>query len=126
MLVLSSVAVTAETPVNFWTVFSGDDGVIMQKLVDQFNAENTDGIVVTHVPLTSDDFYTKLPLAVQTGEDVPDVMIAHIERVAKLAADGILTDMNFTIENGIDLASLPEDIVAKSNIDGYQYAVPWD
>lgn len=126
MLLLSTIGASAEIPINFWTVFNGDDGIIMQNLVDQFNAENTDGIVVTHLPMSADDFYTKLPLAVQTGEDIPDIMIAHIERVAKLAADGIITDMDFTIECGIDLSSLPAESVARGNIDGCQYTVPWD
>lgn len=123
MLCLSSAAM-AETTVQFWTVFTGDDGVTLQALVDEFNAEYAGEINVVHSPLS--DPYTNLYLAVQSGTDIPDVMIGHVERVPKMVADGILTDVSYLTEGDVDMANYPEHVLERTNIDGYQYGIPWD
>lgn len=123
MLCLSSAAM-AETTVQFWTVFTGDDGATLQALVDEFNAEYAGEINVVHSPLS--DPYTNLYLAVQSGTDIPDVMIGHVERVPKMVADGILTDVSYLTEGDVDMANYPEHVLERTNIDGYQYGIPWD
>lgn len=114
----------AETTVQFWTVFTGDDGATLQALVDEFNAEYAGEINVVHSPLS--DPYTNLYLAVQSGTDIPDVMIGHVERVPKMVADGILTDVSYLTEGDVDMANYPEHVLERTNIDGYQYGIPWD
>lgn len=124
-LSLSSVAV-AEAPitVQFWTVFTGDDGATMQALVDQFNEEYAGQINVVHSPLA--DPYTNLSLAVQSGTDIPDIMIGHVERVPKMVEDGLLVDVEFLTEGDVDFANYPDYVLERTNIDGYQYGIPWD
>lgn len=114
----------AETTVQFWTVFTGNDGATLQALVDEFNEEYAGEINVVHSPLS--DPYTNLYLAVQSGTDIPDVMIGHYERLPKMVADGILTDVEYLTEGDVDLANYPEHVLARTNIDGYQYGIPWD
>lgn len=124
-LVLSlSCSALAETTIQFWTVFTGDDGATLQALVDEFNEEHAGEINVVHSPLS--DPYTNLYLAVQSGTDIPDVMIGHYERLPKMVADGILTDIEYLTEGDVDLANYPEHVLARTNIDGYQYGIPWD
>lgn len=125
VLSLSSVAV-AEEPITiqFWTVFTGDDGATMQSLVDQFNEEYAGQINVVHSPLA--DPYTNLSLAVQSGTDIPDIMIGHVERVPKMVEDGLLVDVEFLTEGDVDFANYPDYVLERTNIDGYQYGIPWD
>lgn len=125
ILGISCAAVADETvTVQLWTVFTGDDGAILQTLIDEFNTEYEGKINVVHSPLA--DPYTNVSLAVQAGTDIPDVMIGHVERVPKLAADGILTDVEYLTEGDVDLANYPEHVLARTNIDGTQYGIPWD
>ncbi|MBO4368152.1 MAG: extracellular solute-binding protein, partial [Clostridia bacterium] len=113
--------------IEFWTVFTGDDGQTLQKLVDQFNEEYAGQIKVNHTPFS--DPYTNLYTNVQAGvtADIPDVMIGHVERVPKMVDDGILTDVDFLFEEGaLDRANYPELVLDRTNYDGYQYGIPWD
>lgn len=126
-LVLSMTAfAAAEETINFWTVFTGDDGATLQGLINQFNEEHKGSINVNHTAIAAADLYTKLPLAVQTGEGIPDLMIGHVERLPKLVGDGVLTDVTYLLENGVDAANYPSYVLERTNIDGYQFGIPWD
>ncbi len=126
-LVLSMTAfAAAEETINFWTVFTGDDGATLQAMINQFNEEYKGSINVNHTAIAAADLYTKLPLAVQTGEGIPDLMIGHVERLPKLVGDGVLTDVTYLLENGVDAANYPDYVLERTNIDGYQFGIPWD
>lgn len=126
MMLAAALPASAEPiQLEFWTVFTGDDGATMQKLVDEFNASQSD-IQVTHTPIVAADLYTKLHLGVQTGSEVPDVCIIHIERFAKLIDQGVLTSVDYLFENGLSKDNYPDWVLEKSNFDGEQYGVPWD
>ena len=125
-MMLGMTSALAETTIEFWTVFTGDDGATLQGLINQFNEEHAGTIKVNHTAIAAADLYTKLPLAVQTGEGIPDLMIGHVERLPKLAGDGVLTDVEYLLENGVDAANYPANVLERTNIDGYQYGIPWD
>lgn len=125
LMMLSFASALADETIEFWTVFTGDDGATLQGLIDRFNAEN-EGISVNHTAIAAGDLYTKLPLAVQTGEGIPDLLICHVERLPKLVGDGVLTDVEFLLENGVDRDNYPAEVLERTNIDGYQYGIPWD
>jgi len=83
LLVLTMVPAAFAEPIvelDFWTVFTGEDGVNMDQLVAEFNTANP-GIKVNHMQMDASDLYTKAPLAVAAGEGVPDVAIVHTERI---------------------------------------------
>ena len=126
MLGMMSFASAEEITIEFWTVFTGDDGATLQGLINKFNDEHAGSIKVNHTAIAAADLYTKLPLAVQTGEGIPDLMIGHVERLPKLAGDGVLTDVEYLLENGVDAANYPANVLARTNIEGYQYGIPWD
>lgn len=77
--------------IEFWTVFTGADGTSMQAMVDAYNATNPD-YTVNHRAIEANDLYLKMPLAIQSGEDVPDVCINHVERVPLFQEQGFLED----------------------------------
>lgn len=110
---------------EYWTVFTGGDGDTMQSMVDLFNSEHPD-IQVNHSPMAQADLYEKLPLAVQTGSGVPDVIICHISHIAQLTDDGFLTDVSYLTENGVDMTNYPEWMVDEVTIDELPYGVPFD
>lgn len=112
--------------IEFWTVFTGADGTSMQAMVDAYNATDPD-YTVNHRAIEANDLYLKMPLAIQSGEDVPDVCINHVERVPLFQEQGLLTDYT---------AYLDGSVVSKDNynpkawsmtdIDGGHYGIPLD
>ena len=58
--VVSGAFAADAVEVALWTVFTGDDGVTIQNLVDQFNAENEGKIHVTHSPIDAENLYTNM------------------------------------------------------------------
>jgi multiple sugar transport system substrate-binding protein len=123
---LASAAIAETVELDFWTVFTGEDGVNMDQLVANFNTANP-GIKVNHMKMDAADLYTKAPLAVTTGEGVPDVAIIHAERIAQFVKDGALLPFTDVLANG-DFAA--EQYLSAGwdlgEIDGTRYSLPLD
>ena len=104
MMALSLAAVAHAEPIqiNYWSVFTGADGATMQGMVDAFNASQ-DEVFVNHTPMTADDLYQKIPLTVQTGTDIPQVCIVHIERIPNFVNQDMLYsyDLDLIAEAGV-------------------------
>ena len=121
-----SVSALADTiELDFWTVFTGGDGDTIQSMVDQFNEEHPE-IHVTHSPMLAADLYEKLPMAVQTGSELPDVCINHISHVHEMVDSGVLTDVSYLTENGVDLSNYPTWMVEANTYDDLPYSIPFD
>lgn len=112
--------------VDFWTVFTGEDGVNMDQLVTDFNTANP-GIKVNHMKMDASDLYTKAPLAVTSGEGVPDVAVIHAERIAQFVEDGLVMPFDDVLANGDFAAdqymSAGWDL---GEINGSRYSLPLD
>ena len=95
---------------SFWNGFTGGDGPIMKKLVQQFSTEHPN-ITVQMNTLQWADYYAKLPSAVTAGKG-PEVAIMHVDSVATNAARRVIQ---------------PLDDVAKAlNLSEADFApVPW-
>src|SRR5215212_6538430 len=72
----------------FWNGFTGGDGPFMRKLMEQFNSEHQN-IKVSMNTLRWEDFYPKVPTAVQSGNG-PDIAIMHIDQLATNAARRVI------------------------------------
>ena len=77
---------------NFWNGFTGGDGKVMKKLVDQFNGEHAN-IKVTMNTQQWADYYAKLPSAVTAGKG-PEVAIMHVDSVATNAARRVIQPLD--------------------------------
>lgn len=113
--------------IEFWSVFTGPDGDNMTAMVEAYNATNPD-IKVIHRPIEAGDLYTKLPTMAQTGEDIPELSIIHVERLPLFAEQGLLTPLDdFIAANG---TIKEEDYVPAAwqggQVDGAQYSIPLD
>lgn len=120
-----TVAYAAPIEIEYWSVFTGADGATMQGMVDAFNASQ-DEVKVNHTPMTADDLYQKVPLAVQTGSGVPDVTIVHIERIPMFVKQGMIYPLDTLLENGILEENYIPSAWARTDIDGEHYGIPLD
>lgn len=128
IVALAAPMAMAESTVelDFWTVFTGEDGVNMDQLVSDFNAANP-GIKVNHMKMDAADLYTKAPLAVAAGEGVPDICIVHAERIPKFVEDGLLMPIDQIMATG----KFSEDMYMSSgwklgDVNGTRYSLPLD
>ena len=126
LTILPPPAAFAATEVDFWTVFTGDDGVNMDQLVEEFNAANPE-IKVNHMKMDAADLYMKAPLAVVSGEGVPDLAVVHAERMPKFVEDGLIMPITAVMDSG----KFEADMYMSAGwnlgeIDGARYALPLD
>ncbi|HEY5847072.1 MAG TPA: ABC transporter substrate-binding protein [Microlunatus sp.] len=77
---------------TFWNGFTGGDGPVMKKLVQQFSTEH-ENIKVTMNTLQWADYYAKLPSAVTAGKG-PDIAIMHVDSVATNAARRVIQPLD--------------------------------
>jgi multiple sugar transport system substrate-binding protein len=73
---------------NLWNGFTGGDGDIFKKLVDQFNSEHAN-IAITTATYRWEDYYAKLPGAVTSGNG-PDIAVMHMDQLATFAARKVI------------------------------------
>ncbi|MEO5834493.1 MAG: ABC transporter substrate-binding protein [Nakamurella sp.] len=76
----------------FWNGFTGGDGPIMKKLVEEFNTANPN-ITVEMNTLQWGDFYSKVPNAVSAGAG-PEVAAMHIDQLATNAARQVIIPLD--------------------------------
>ncbi|GAB3841659.1 ABC transporter substrate-binding protein [Dactylosporangium cerinum] len=74
--------------INLWNGFTGGDGDIFKKLVDQFNTEHAN-IAITVATYKWEDYYAKLPGAVSSGNG-PDIAVMHMDMLATFAARKVI------------------------------------
>lgn len=121
-----TVAPGKKGTLEYWTVFTGADGSSMQAIVDAYNETDPD-YTVNHRPIEANDLYQKLPIAINSGQDVPDVAIVHVERIPSFVENGFLTDLNELIGSS---EIKPENYNPKAwsmtEIDGGHYGIPLD
>ncbi|WP_297080840.1 extracellular solute-binding protein [uncultured Demequina sp.] len=113
--------------VTFWNPLTGADGEFMSTLVSDFNGQ-AEACVVDFQPIPADDLYPRLYSVVNTGEDIPELLLIHGPRVTEFGGAGLLEP----------LASLQEinpelnrdnylDVAWDAGVfDGVEYAVPLD
>lgn len=122
----AEVAPGKKGSIEFWTVFTGADGTSMQAMVDAYNATNPD-YTVNHRAIEANDLYLKLPLAIQSEEDVPDVAISHVERVPLFQESGFLDDYTSLIaDTEIKAENYNPKAWEMTELNGGHYGIPLD
>ena len=118
----------AQETVVWWDFLGGGDGIRMKKLIDDFNAANTGKIEIQATTLDwGVPFYTKVQTSAAVGEG-PDLMTYHASRIPLAVSQGTLAeitpdDMSKMGLSADSFAPAPWEAV---NVDGKQYAVPFD
>jgi multiple sugar transport system substrate-binding protein len=110
---------------DFWNGFTGGDGPQMLALVEAFEREH-DTIGVRMVTARWEDFYTKLPAAVASGEG-PDIALMHADQIPTNAEHGVLIALD-DLAAGLDLreADFAPDVWRATAYEGSRYGIPLD
>jgi multiple sugar transport system substrate-binding protein len=122
-----SIASAAETVV-WWDFLGGGDGVRMKKLISDFNTEMAGKIEIQGTTLDwGVPFYTKVQTSAAVGEG-PDIMTYHASRIPLAVSQGTLSEL--TAEDWAAMGLGPDSFAKETfdavNVDGKQYAVPFD
>ena len=125
---LSAPMAMATETVVWWDFLGGGDGVRMKKLIEDFNAANAGKIEIQATTLDwGVPFYTKVQTSAAVGEG-PDIMTYHTSRVPLAVSQNTLTEI--TAEDmaamGLTADSFAKETWDAVNVDGKQYAVPFD
>lgn len=127
MMSFAGLASAAETVV-WWDFLGGGDGVRMKQLISEFNAEHAGNIEIQGTTLDwGVPFYTKVQTSAAVGEG-PDVMTYHASRIPLAVGQGSLSEI--TAEDWAAMGLSADTFAAETwdavNVDGKQYAVPFD
>ncbi len=112
--------------VNFWSLFTGDDGVTMDAIVNQFNEEHSN-IKVTHIAMAADtDLYVKLPMVAGDDNQAPDLCVIHNNYIPYLAEKGAIQPIDPLVEGFDNLKKENFNSVEMADYDGKRYGVILD
>ena len=112
--------------VNFWSLFTGDDGVTMDAIVKQFNDEHPD-IKVTHIAMeATSDLYVKLPMVAGDDNQAPDLAVTHNNYIPYLAEKGAIQPIDPLVEGFDNLTRDHFNSVDMADYDGKRYGVILD
>jgi multiple sugar transport system substrate-binding protein len=121
-------AAQAQEVVEWWDFLGGGDGVRMKQLIEEFNAEHAGAIQINATTLDwGIPFYTKVQTSAAVGEG-PDLMTYHASRIPLAVSQGTLSAI--TPDDMAAMGLTPESFASATwdavNVDGTQYAVPFD
>lgn len=110
---------------DYWTPFSGGDNQFMTEMVERFNKEQSE-IIVVQTNSRLDDYYTRLRTAILSG-NAPDIAIIHTTSMPQFVQNGYIEEVTATAEQvGLDLSQLNSNIRESTEYNGESYAVPLD
>jgi multiple sugar transport system substrate-binding protein len=121
--VTGATCAASATVVKFWTSHTPPDSDTLKKIVDSFNAANTDICVKMTIVPGSETDVTKLITSIRGGV-APDVYMADRFTVPQRAAEGVLAELP------ADVAALKSEHLEfawnETQYQGKTYAVPFD
>lgn len=114
-----------DVELSYWNGFTGGDGPFMQGLVDEFNDEHPN-ITVTSNTIQWQDFYQRVPAAVNAGEG-PDVGVMHLDQLATNAARNVIVPLDDVAE-ALELSEgdFSEEVWQAGLYDDQRYGIPLD
>ena len=117
----------ASKEIVFWNPFTGGDNANLLAMIDQYNATKPE-YPIKNVSMNAEDMYQRIPTAVNSGKDIPDLMIVHGERIIQFNDDGMLTNFDNVLANypeikGDNYVPVAWDI---GDVGGQRLSVPLD
>ena len=112
-----------KTKITFWNYWDGDNGKVIQKLVDQYNAANPN-VEVDNVFIGFNDLLPKLQAAA-AGGDAPDVAAGDLIWMPKLAQSGAVVALDdYLAAAKVDLSDIYPALLNAGKYDGKTYSLP--
>ena len=103
----------------------GECGVITT-LINKFNAENKDGVIVRSQAIEWGPYYQQLASRV-AARNVPTIAMMHAAQIGDFVRAGILEPITVDLESvGIDSSEFTPNARDGVTMDGRVYALPWD
>ena len=111
--------------IKFWNGWTGADGDTAKKMIDQFNSQ-TANIHVDMGVYRWDDFFQKLPAAVQSGAG-PDVAAMHLDDMPTQAAQQVIVPIDdVATALGLKESDFSPAVWQGGMYKGKRYAIPID
>src|SRR3954449_12259576 len=105
---------------DFWNGFTGGDGPQMLALVEAFQRQHPN-VRVRMVTSRWEDFYTKLPAAVQSGQG-PDVALMHVDQIPTNAAHGTILPLDDLVRDlGLEERDFAAPVWRAGTYRGHRY-----
>lgn len=121
---LAACSQTQKT-MNFWSGLTGDDGPAMMRIINAYNATNPEYKVIFQ-PMSSNDLLTKIYSVMQTGKNIPDLLIRDQFTTGVLESQGMLNPSSTWAKYEPELKEsnyLPQ-FWEGTKVDGVSYGVP--
>lgn len=115
-----------KTQIAFWNGFTGPDGVVMLKIIEEFNQANPDTeVVMQRIPWGT--YYNKLTVAGSDGRG-PQVFVVHADALARIRRAGFIGDVStvFTGPGAIDPSDFDDLVINYVNFNGKFEGLPLD
>ena len=127
LLTMLPIVVYGKTVIDFWNLFTGPDGQVMEELVKEFNSSQNEIEVRMQILPWGDPYYNKLLLSIQTGTP-PDVAICHDWNLPIFAKYDRLFPMSpKTLEKGgVMKGDFMEYPLTAGKYKGVTYGLPLD
>lgn len=111
--------------IKFWNGFTGADGDTAKKMIGEFNAQ-TSNIHVDMAVYKWEDFFQKLPAAVQSGNG-PDVAAMHLDDMPTQAAQQVIVPIDdVATALGPEESDFSPAVWQGGMYNGKRYAIPVD
>lgn len=123
---VSTAALAEPTEILFWTALSGGLGESVQKIIDDFNASQSDYKVVAEFQGNYYDIAAKIQTAVVSGDE-PDLVQMECARIALFSDYGIFEDLTDDAEKyGLDASALYPGFMVDCDWGEGLYALPFN
>jgi len=111
--------------VVFWAALGGNNGTILENMVNDFNASQQEVVVKYEFQGTYAETEQKL-MAGLAADTVPDLAMLEISRIPGFANSGALLALDDFAAgaDGIDLTDFSEGLLSESKINGKLYSLP--
>lgn len=115
---------TEPVTLTFWNGFTGADGEVLKKIVDDFNATNEKNITIEMDIMPWANFNEMLPPAI-SSDTAPDFALMMDKDMPQYVKNGALRPMDdFWEFEGVDKSDFNESSIKMGILDGTQYAIP--
>jgi multiple sugar transport system substrate-binding protein len=126
VFLLGSVAIAADpVTIRFWGGWTGPDKFGMEKIVNNFMAENPD-IKVEFFTAPWTEVFTKFSTTYGTNAS-PDLLAMHVSDISQFATRGMLMNVeDIAVANNIKADDFPLNVWEGQFYNGEQYGIPLD
>lgn len=126
LILVGGVGPSGKIHIAFWNGFTGPDGIVMLKIIEEFNKDNPDvEVVMQRIPWAT--YYNKLTVAGSDGRG-PEVFISHADALARIRRAGFVDDITdfYEGEKALDRHDFDAGVLAQVDFNGRSFGVPLD